>query len=223
MNINPEISNLPDQRKYSILIADDHPIVRHGLRLMIGSIDSEIVLDEALDGKSIIAKLKSGIFDLLILDINMPHTESFSLSSYLLKEFPSLRILIFTMNTEVNFAMRFLKIGVHGYLLKESAEQELGDAIRAVMTGETYISSSLSNAISAELIYPKSQNPFDRLSDRELELTLQILKGYSVTEIAATLHLNTSTVGTHRSRIMKKLGVAGTIELIRIAQKHHII
>jgi two-component system, NarL family, invasion response regulator UvrY len=206
-----------------ILIADDHAIVRHGLRLIVRNIGSDIFVDEASEGKSIIAKLKSGIFDLLILDINMPHTESFSLSGYLLKEFPSLRVLIFTVNTELIFAMRFLKLGIHGYLLKESGEQEIMDAIRAVIAGEIYVSSSLSNAVSAELINPKSQNPFDRLTDREFELTLQILKGYSAGEIAETLHLNRSTIGTHRHRVMKKLGITSTIELINMAKTYNIM
>jgi len=223
MNSTPEPSTLPRKKKYCILVADDHAIVRYGLRIMIKNLDSDIDVDEATDGKSTIAKLKSGTFNLLILDINMPHTESFSLSGYLLREFPTLKVLIFTVNPELIFAMRFLRLGVHGYLLKQSDEPEIMDAIRAIMAGEIHIGSSLSNAISAELISSKSNNPFDRLSDREFELTLQILKGYSVSEIAETLHLNRSTVGTHRSRIMKKLGIKNAIELISVAKKYNIL
>ena len=190
---------------------------------MVKNVDIDIDVDEAIDGKTIIAKLKTGIFNLLILDINMPHTESFSLSAYLLKEFPSLKVLIFTVNPELIFAMRFLRLGVHGYLLKASDEPEIMDAIRTVMAGDVYVSLSLSNAIAAELINSQSQNPFNSLSDREFELTLQILKGYSVHEIAEILHLNRSTVGTHRSRVMKKLGITNAIDLINIAKKHNII
>lgn len=190
---------------------------------MVKNLDNDIDVDEAIDGKSIIAKLKTGKCDLLILDINMPHTESFSLSGYLLKEFPLLKVLIFTVNPALIFAMRFLRLGVHGYLLKASDEPEIIAAIRAVRAGDIYVGSSLSNAISAELISPQSNNPFDRLSDREFELTLQILKGYSVSEIAETLHLNRSTVGTHRSRIMKKLDIKNAIELISMAKKYNII
>ena len=214
---------LPRKKKYCILIADDHAIVRYGLKIMIKNFDSDFDVDEATDGESTITKLKSGVFNLLILDINMPHTESFSLSAYLLREFPTLKVLIFTVNPELIFAMRFLRLGVHGYLLKQSDEPEIMDAIRAMMAGDIYIGSSLSNAISAELISSKSNNPFDRLSDREFEVTLQILKGYSVWEIAETLHLNRSTVGTHRSRIMKKLGIKSAIELISMAKKHNIL
>jgi two-component system invasion response regulator UvrY len=223
MNSTPESSKLPRKKKYCILVADDHAIVRYGLRIMIKNLDSDIDVDEATDGKSTIAKLKSGTFDLLVLDINMPHTESFSLSAYLLREFPSVKVLIFTVNPELIFAIRFLRLGVHGYLLKNSDEPEIMDAIRAMMAGDIYIGSSLSNAISAELISSRSNNPFDSLSDREFEVTLQILKGYSVSEIAETLHLNRSTVGTHRSRIMKKLGVKNAIELISMAKKYNIL
>jgi two-component system invasion response regulator UvrY len=224
MHSTPETSAPPPrQKKYCILIADDHAIVRYGLRLIVKNVDTDIDVDEAIDGKTIIAKLKTGMFNLLILDINMPHTESFSLSGYLLREFPSLKVLIFTVNPELIFAMRFLRLGVHGYLLKASDEPEIMAAIRAVMAGDKYVSLSLSNAIAAELINSQSQNPFNSLSDREFELTLQILKGYSVPEIAETLHLNTSTVGTHRSRVMKKLGITNAIELIHIATKYNII
>jgi two-component system invasion response regulator UvrY len=225
MHSTPETSAPPHQRKYSILIADDHSIVRYGLKLIVKNVDNDIDIDvdEAVDGKTIIAKLKTGVFNLLILDINMPHTESFSLSGYLLKEFPALKVLIFTVNPELIFAMRLLRLGVHGYLLKASDEPEIVAAIRTVMAGDKYISSSLSNAIATELISSQSQNPFDKLSDREFELTLQILKGYSVAEIAETLHLNTSTVGTLRSRVMKKLGITNAIELIHMAKKHNII
>src|ERR1700722_15520997 len=179
MYSTPETSTPPRQKKYCILIADDHAIVRYGVKLMVKKVDIDIDVDEAIDGKTIIAKLKTGIFNLLILDINMPHTESLSLSAYLLKEFPSLKVLIFTVNPELIFAMRFLRLGVHGYLLKASDEPEIMDAIRAVMAGDVYVSLSLSNAIAAELINSQSQNPFNSLSDREFELTLQILKGYS--------------------------------------------
>jgi two-component system invasion response regulator UvrY len=223
MQSTPETSAHPRQKKYCILIADDHAIVRYGLKLMVKNVDSDIDVDEAIDGNTIIAKLKTRIFNLLILDINMPHTESFSLSGYLLREFPSLKVLIFTVNPELIFAMRFLRLGVHGYLLKASDEPEIMDAIRAVMAGELYVSLSLSNAIANELINSQSQNPFNSLSDREFELTLQILKGYSVPEIAETLHLNRSTVGTHRSRVMQKLGITNAIELINMAKKYNII
>jgi len=208
---------------YSILIADDHAIVRIGLRILINNIDADIHIEEAVNGEAVIGKLKSRSFDLLILDVNMPQTESFSLADYLRKQFPSLKILIFTMNQEVSFAMRFIKLGVHGYLFKQTVEAEIQSAIRRIREGHIYISDFFSELISSEVLSRREVNPFEGLSDREFEVTLQILKGYSMSEIARTLHLNRSTVGTHKSRVMKKLRLTNTIELINLARKHKII
>jgi len=206
-----------------ILIADDHAIVRIGLKLIIGNGDQHIHIDEAFDGASIIEKLRAGNFDLLILDITMPDTESFSLSAYLLKEFPSLRIIIFTMSREPSFAIRFLKLGVHGYMLKESGETEIRSALRTVMDGKIYVGEWLTQIVSEEQIAPRKKTPFDTLSDRELEVTLQILQGNTMRKIAETLHLNRSTIGTHKTRVMKKLHISSTIELIDLARTHGII
>lgn len=212
-----------EKKTVNILIADDHSIVRIGLKIMIRNIDSKINTEEAADGKSVIQKLKSETFDLLILDINMPRTESFSLTGYLLKEFPALKILLFTINQELFFARRFLKLGAHGYLIKQSGEPEIMRAIQKILEGHVYISDLLSEIITNDLINHKQDNPFEQLSDREFEVVLQILKGYSVSEIAETLHLNKSTVGTHKSRILNKLGLTNTLALLSLAKKHNIL
>jgi len=214
---------LPHKEPYRILVADDHVIVRIGLKQIISSLDHHLHIDEASDGASVIAKLNTGNFDLLILDINMPDTESLSLSAWLLKEFPLLRIIIFTMSQEPPFAIRFLKMGVHGYLLKESGETEIQSAIRTVMQGNVYVGDWLAQAISEEQVTPGAKTPFDALSNRELEVTLQILQGHTFRKISEILHLDRSTIGTHKSRIMKKLGVSSTIELINLARTHGII
>ena len=211
------------EKQLNILIADDHAIVRIGLKIMIKHINSEINIEEAGDGKSVIQKLKSGTFDLLILDIHMPRTEPFSLTGYLLKEFPALKILLFTINKELLFAKRFLKLGVHGYIIKQSGESEISNAIQKILEGQVYISDLLSEIISNDLINHKNDNPFEQLSDREFEVVLQILKGHSVSEIAETLHLNKSTVGTHKSRILNKLGLSNTLELHSLAKQYNVL
>lgn len=211
------------EKQLNILIADDHAIVRIGLKIMIRQINSEINIEEAGDGKSVIQKLKSGTFDLLILDINMPLTEPFSLTGYLLKEFPALKILVFTINKELLFAKRFLKLGVHGYIIKQSGESEVRNAIQKILEGQVYISDLLAEIISNDVIKHTVNNPFEQLSDREFEVVLQILKGYSVNEIADTLHLNKSTVGTHKSRILNKLGLSNALELHSLAKQHNVL
>jgi DNA-binding NarL/FixJ family response regulator len=162
--------------------------------------------------------LKSGNFDLVILDINMPDTESFSLASYILQEFPSIRVMIFTMCKELSFAIRFLKLGVHGYLFKDAGEAEVQRAVQVVMSGNIYMGDWLAQAILEERIAPREISPFDRLSDRELEVALQLIKGLPISRIADTLHLNRSTIGSHKSRIIRKLKVTNTIELINLAK-----
>jgi len=224
--MDPLLKQPPSQfekKSLHILIADDHAIVRIGLKIMIRHINSGIYMEEAVDGNSVIQKLKSGTFDLLILDINMPRTESFSLTGYLLKEFPALKILVFTINQELLFAKRFLKLGAHGYMIKKSGEPEIRQAIEKILDGQIYVSDLLSEIISNDLINQKEDNPFERLSDREFEVVLQILKGYTVSEIAETLHVNRSTVGTHKSRILNKLGLSNTLELHSVAKKHNIL
>ena len=224
MNSTLDQSELLRERKsYRILVADDHAIVRIGLRLMIKNLDSGIRVEEAMNGETVIGKLKTMSFDLLILDINMPNTESFSLSGYILREFPSLKILIFTMSRELIFARRFLKLGVHGFLLKQTSETEILMGIRTVLSGQVYFSDWFAGAISGELTHPENNNPFELLSDREFEVTLHILRGSSIEATADTLHLNRSTVGTHKSRVMKKLGVTRTIELINLAKRYKIL
>jgi two-component system invasion response regulator UvrY len=212
-----------EKRPLNILIADDHSIVRIGLKIMIRQMDSEIRTEEAADGESVIRKLKSGAFDLLILDINMPRTESFSLTGYLLKEFSPLKILLFTINQELIFAKRFLKLGVHGYIIKQSGEPEIRQAIQKILEGQVYVSDMLSELISNDLINPAEANPFEALSDREFEVVLQMLKGYSVSEIAETLHLNRSTIGTHKSRILHKLRLSNTLQLLSVAKQYNIM
>jgi two-component system, NarL family, invasion response regulator UvrY len=220
--LNPSLSQTK-KRPISILIADGHSIVRIGLKIMIRQIHSEIRTEEAADGESVIRKLKSGSFDLLILDINMPRTESFSLTGYLLKEFSSLKILLFTISHEPIFAKRFLKLGVHGYMTKQAGEPEIRQAIQRLLEGQAYISDLLAGLISNDLIYPNKDNPFERLSDREFEVVLQILKGRSASEIAETLHLNKSTFATHKSRILHKLRLSSTLELLSLARQHNIL
>jgi two-component system invasion response regulator UvrY len=212
-----------ESRISRILIADDHSIVRVGLSILIRSILHSVHIEEAIDGDEVVKALRSASFDLLVLDMNMPNTESFSLTRYLRKEFPFLKILIFTINQDVFFAKRCLRLGVHGYVIKQGGEADLKDAIKTILDGHSYFSDTLLAIVSSELIGATRHNPFERLSDREFELVLQILKGQAVNEVAGTLHMTPSTVRTHKSRIMKKLKLSGPLSLMDLARQHNII
>jgi DNA-binding NarL/FixJ family response regulator len=212
-----------ETRTIRILIADDHSIVRVGLSVLIRNIASNVHIEEATDGDEVVKALRSASFDLLVLDMNMPNTESFSLTRYLRKEFPLLKILIFTINKEVFFAKRCLRLGVHGYVIKQGGEAEVKDAISTILQGYTYFSDTLIAIVSSELIGATRHNPFERLSDREFELVMQLLKGHTVSEVASTLHMTESTVRTHKSRIMKKLKLSSPLSLMDLARQHNII
>jgi two-component system invasion response regulator UvrY len=215
-------SNLPDT-PYSILLADGHAVVRMGLKTLISGFDKYARLQEVAAGRDVIAELKSRPFDLLILDINMRQMESFSLIAYIRRAFPSLRILIFTMNDELLFAKRFLRRGVRGYLHKQTEESEILAAYEAIRNGRIYISDSLTRRITGRIMDKEELTPFDRLTDRELEVILQILGGNSPEEISKILHLNKSTIGTHKFRIYKKLNVQGTVELMELARNSGLL
>jgi two-component system invasion response regulator UvrY len=216
---------LPKHRtlnEFSILLADDHSIVRIGLSILIGKLDASIQVDEAPDIDTMIVKLTSKTFDLLILDINMRHAESFRLINRIRRDFPSVHVLIYTVNNELILATRFLRSGIQGYLLKESDEAEVLRALTAVMAGKVFISDSLARQL-ADQQSSDAIHPFDTLSNREFEVVLQWIKGNPTTEIAGILHLNTSTVRTHKNQIMKKLGVSNMIDLLNLARDYRLL
>jgi len=208
---------------YSVLLADNHAVVRMGLKTLIGNIDKNAVIDEAAGSTEIIAKLKNRRFDLLIIDINMRQMESFSLVGYIRRAFPTLNVLIFTMNDELLFATRFLRRGVKGFLHKQTNETEIEDAYFALRTGKTYISDALTRKISGHIFDNENLTPFEKLTDREFEVILQILGGNTPEQISKILHLNKSTVGTHKCRILKKLNVQNTVELMELAKRHKLL
>ena len=206
-----------------LLIADDHSIVRTGLKTVMKGICPFAIFDEAVNGDEVIQLAKVNAYDMMVLDINMPGTDAVTLISNLFAYRENPKILIFTINKEVFFAKRCLRMGVQGYVIKQGGEAEVKDAIRTILQGHTWFSDTLIEIVSSELIGATKHNPFERLSDREFELVLQLLKGHAVTEVAATLHMTESTVRTHKSRIMKKLKLSGPLSLMDLARQHNII
>ncbi|MGN6299264.1 MAG: response regulator [Ginsengibacter sp.] len=207
-----------------ILLADDHAIVRKGLRLLIQDYIPHSNIDEACDGSSALEKIKQKNYDLVLMDINMPDTDSFITLETILAIRAELKVLIFSMNSEEVFARRFLRIGAKGYLSKDSSNSEIQKAIEVVLEGKTYISPELSQKLVAT-IGPKKQpdNPFDKLSSREFEIVQHMAQGNSVSEMAKKLNLHTSTVGTYKGRIFEKLQVQNLVELLHLAKAYDVI
>lgn len=201
-----------------ILIIDDHSIIRVGITFLIRQEIPSAVIDEAKSGDAAVALLKKTTYDLVMLDVNIPGTDTIDFISYLLTATPHLNILIFTMNPEEWYGRRFLKMGVKGFLNKESPEEEIKKAILTVLKGNRYISPALAQIISMDALEKKKDNPFDELSNREFDVAMRLTRGDSVSAIAESLNLHASTIGTHKAHIFEKLNVQNIIQLADLAR-----
>ena len=205
--------------KIRIVIADDHAIVRRGLRQLLDSEDAFEVVAEAEDVASARRYVRGHHPDVLVLDLNMPGEESIEAIPGLRSEFPDTQIVVLTMQNEPAYARRTLSDGVLGYVLKESADGELVDAIRAAVAGERYLNPRLGAKLAAE----PPPGPPDGLSQRELEILRLIALGYTNGQIAEELYLSIRTVETHRAHIQQKLGLADRAELVRYALDRKLV
>jgi two-component system invasion response regulator UvrY len=207
-----------------LLLVDDHSIVRAGLKLLIEDFLPHTSIHEAEDGDSALRQIKEHDYDLVIMDVNMPHTDSIGTLQTILSFKPATRIIIFSMNSEDVYAKRYLKMGAMGYLRKDAPNEEIKKAISTVLNNKRYISPQLNEKLLTELHSGnKSENPFDNLSPREFEIVQHLAHGDSVADISNKLNLHTSTVGTHKARIFEKLKCNNIIELTHLAKVHDVV
>ncbi|MDB5222841.1 MAG: DNA-binding response regulator [Chitinophagaceae bacterium] len=206
-----------------ILLTDDHEILRAGLKLFIDDLVPHAVVDEAWDGDSALEKIMENEYQLIILDVNMPNTDSFALVNNIINIRPDAKILMFSMNAEEVYAKRYLQLGAKGYVSKTASATELGNAINVVLKNGRYISPALNEVFTEEVLGEKTNNPFDKLSSRELEIVQYLVSGNSVGAICNTVNLHSSTVGTYKARIFEKLGCKNVIEVNRLARIYNII
>ena len=207
----------------NILLADDHVIIRAGLRIFISDYIAHSVIDEVGDGDSALKKIKGNNYQLIVLDVNMPNTNSFGLVSNIIACKPQSNILMFSMNAEDIYAKKYLLLGAKGFLSKASPESEIKKALDMVVSGNRYISPELNQVFTEELLGKKTDNPFEKLSPREFEIMLHLLKGESLAEICGALHLQTSTVGTHKARLFQKLLCTNVVDLLALAKVYNVI
>jgi len=205
-----------------ICIADDHPIVREGLKLTISRTTDLSVTSEASNGQEVLEILRKTPIDLLLLDISMPIRTGVDLLKQVRDKWPKLPILILTTYPETQYAARAFKLGASGYLTKESATRELLTAIRTVLAGKRYVSSSFAEQLVDNLENDSEKPLHDKLSNRELEVLCLIAMGKSLTLIAQELFLSVKTVSTYRTRILEKLNIHSNAELIRYAIRTHL-
>jgi len=211
--------------KTRILLADDHAVLRAGLRLLIEAQADMTCVGEAGDGVELLAQVERLRPDLVLLDLSMPRLGGLAALPEIRRKAPDARILVLTMHADDEYLRQSLKAGAAGYVLKQAADQELLLAIRAAMRGEVYIHPAMTRALVEDLIdrtrdlpgSSRGERPEDVLSEREMEVIREVARGYTNREIADRLGLSVKTVETYRARAMEKLGLANRAALVRYA------
>ena len=201
-----------------VLLADDHKIVRDGLKRILATTVDLQVAGEAADGDALLALVKAADYDVAVLDLSMPGLAGIALIKRLKLEKPKLRILVLSMHGEQQYAARALKGGASGYLNKDSAAELLVGAIRKIAAGGVHIT----EAAAASLVAAE-KSPHEALSDREFEVLRLLVDGLGPTEIGERLHLSVKTVSTHKTRILEKLNLGSTAELVRYALENKLV
>ena len=206
-----------------IIIADDHPIVRAGMKQIISEASDMSVTDEAGDGRQLLHKIRTENYDVVILDITMPHIDGLDVLKQLKIEKPKLPVIVLSIHPEDQYALRVLKAGASGYVTKASAPDELINAIRKVFRGGKYISPTIAEKMAFQLDARFEEMPHEALSDREYQVLCLLASGKTVTEIADELALSVKTVSTYRARILEKMGMKNNAELIHYAVQNKLV
>jgi len=206
-----------------IIIADDHAIVREGLKQILTKVQDLTAVGEAANGNELLEKVRASNWDVVLLDLNMPGLNGLDTLKQLRSERPGLRVLVLSMYPEEQYALRVLKAGASGYLTKETAPEQLVDAIRTVSTGRKYISASLAERLAFEFEIDFEKPPHGKLSDREYQVLLLIASGQSVKEIAAALALSVKSISTYRTRLLQKMNMKNNADLIHYAIENHLL
>lgn len=207
-----------------ILIADDHDILRAGLKHILQDSGDIVVGGEASDGYQVLTQVRAEKWDAIVLDLSMPGKSGIELIKQIKGEFPRLPILILSMHKEDLYAVRALKAGASGYLCKDSAETLLVQAIRKVAGGGLFIDQAVAEKLAIEMLTGSSGGaPHSRLTDREYQIFLLVARGHGVTDISRQLNLSVKTVSTHKTRILEKMELANTAELIHYAIRHELV
>ncbi len=206
-----------------VLIADDHNIVRQGMKRVLSKTPDIEVVGEASTGQEALDKIWAEKFDVVILDISLPGRNGLEILRQIKAHQPKLQVLVLSMYPEEQYAVRVLRGGAAGYLTKESDKSELIEAIRRIAQGKKYITPALAEMLADELEPSADKAPHERLSDREFHLLCLIAKGKTTKEIADDLALSMKTVGTHRARILEKMGMKSNAEITHYAIQHKLV
>jgi DNA-binding NarL/FixJ family response regulator len=206
-----------------VFIADDHGIVREGLRRILAADASIEVVGEGKDGREVLDAVRAGGFDVLLLDLQMPGRSGVDLIKQVRSERPGLRILVLSMHDEQQYAERAIRAGASGYLTKDTAAKQLVTAIDRVAAGGMFITPAAAEALALRLQAPDDDLPHKRLTDREYEVFRLLAAGESVSGIAGRLHLSVKTISTHKTHVLEKMRLGSLAELVRYAIEHDLL
>lgn len=208
----------------NVLVADDHLVVRRGLKQVLGQTDDIVVTAEASTASELRQHLATGHYHLVVLDISLPDESGIVVLKEVKQLHPKLPVLMLSVHSEQQYAVRSLRAGAAGYLTKDSAAEELVAAVRKAVSGGRYVSSALAEKLASALASDADEAPLhERLSDREFEVLRLVGAGKTATEIATQLQLSVKTVSTYRSRLLEKLNLQSTAELMHYAIRHELV
>ncbi|AMG31654.1 two-component system response regulator UvrY [Grimontia hollisae] len=207
----------------SVFLVDDHELVRTGIRRLLEDERGVKVVGEAESGEEAVKWCRSNHADIILMDMNMPGIGGLEATRKLLRYNPDAKIIVLTIHTENPFPTKVMQAGAAGYLTKGAGANEMVNAIRAVSSGQRYISPEIAQQMALSQFSPAQENPFKNLSERELQIMLMITKGQKVTDISEQLNLSPKTVNSYRYRLFSKLGINGDVELTHLAIRHGML
>jgi two-component system invasion response regulator UvrY len=199
------------------LLIDDHFVVRAGIKGLLAELYKPCEIYECDDSENAVIQLRQRSYDLIMMDVQIPKTDMLGLMDYIHVQYPEAKVLIFSMSAENIYAKRFLKAGAKGFLSKDSSFEETTKAINLVINNRKYISDTLAEILAEDTLTNNQSNPFDKLSVREFEIASLLLSGLHVSEIAKSLSLQPSTIGTHKAKLFKKMAISNILQLKEMA------
>ena len=206
-----------------IILADDHDLVRRGIRRILEDVGDFTVIDEAKNGEDAVQLCRKNAPDVVLMDINMPGMGGLEATKRIVRMSENTRVICVSMYKENPIPMQVINAGAYGFLTKDAEPEEVIRAIYKVVAGQKYIASEVANRIAVDKLSPSPENPFNELSERELSIAMRITKGQRVPDIANELSINAKTVNTYRYRMFEKLGVTTDVELTLLAIRHKLI
>jgi len=219
----PAKNSISERHSFQFLIVDDHSIVRNGLKQILASTYAGAGIVEARDAKEALDCVTQQKVDVVLLDISLPGQSGLEVLKQIKELQPEAKVLVLTMHPEDQYAVRVLKAGASGYLTKETASDEVANAVKKILAGGRYVSPTLAENLASNLLGPSQKSLHERLSDREYQIMRMIGIGKSVKEIAYDLSLSIKTISTYRSRVLTKLKFKGNADVIRYAMREKLV